>query len=69
MQGLAKELAHEGACEKAIYPEAVFVQDRCAFPAGMIQQGVSNLPQKFTCALPYYDKSRLELIGMSCYSS
>lgn len=38
-EGLAKELAHEGACENAIYPEAVFVQDRCAFPAGMIQQG------------------------------
>ena len=42
-QGLAKELAHEGACENAIYPEAVFVQDRCAFPAGMIQQGVCIL--------------------------
>lgn len=38
-EGLAKELAHEGACESAIYPEAVFVQDRCAFPAGMIQLG------------------------------
>jgi len=36
---LAKELAHEGACDSAIYPEAVFVQDRCAFPAGLIQQG------------------------------
>jgi hypothetical protein len=43
-QGLAKELAHEGACENAIYPEAVFVQDRCAFPAGIIQKGVCNLP-------------------------
>jgi hypothetical protein len=38
-EGLAKELAHEGACENAIYPEAVFVQDRCAFPAGIIQKG------------------------------
>lgn len=38
-EGLAKQLAHEGACESAIYPEAVFVQDRCAFPAGMIQEG------------------------------
>jgi hypothetical protein len=43
-QGLAKELAHEGACENAIYPEAVFVQDRCAFTAGIIQKGVCNLP-------------------------
>uniref|UniRef100_A0A7I4EJ90 PIFI-like Ig-like domain-containing protein n=1 Tax=Physcomitrium patens TaxID=3218 RepID=A0A7I4EJ90_PHYPA len=38
-EGLAKELAHEGACENAIYPEAVFIQDRCVFPAGMIQEG------------------------------
>lgn len=42
LQELAKELAHEGACDSAIYPEAVFVQDRCAFPAGLIQQGVCN---------------------------
>lgn len=38
-EGLAKELEKVGACEDAIYPEAVFIQDRCTFPAGMIQEG------------------------------
>jgi hypothetical protein len=38
-EGLAKELAHEGACENAIFPDSVYVQDRCVFPAGMIQEG------------------------------
>jgi len=36
---LAKDLAKDGACESHIYPEAVFIQDRCHFPAGIIQQG------------------------------
>ncbi|XP_024361524.1 protein POST-ILLUMINATION CHLOROPHYLL FLUORESCENCE INCREASE, chloroplastic [Physcomitrium patens] len=36
---LGKDLAKEGACDSAIYPEVVFTQDRCAFPAGMIQEG------------------------------
>lgn len=35
---LGKELAAAGACESAIYPEAVFIQDRCSL-GGMIQQG------------------------------
>jgi hypothetical protein len=40
MQRLGKDLVKDGACESAIYPEAVFIQDRCIFPAGLIQQGV-----------------------------
>lgn len=40
LQRLGKDLAEDGACESAIYPEAVFIQDRCSFPAGMIQLGV-----------------------------
>jgi len=42
VQELVEVLAHEGACESAIYPEAVFVQDCFAFSAGMIQQGVCD---------------------------
>lgn len=36
-EGLTKELAADGACEIAIYPDAPFVQDRCIMPGGMGQ--------------------------------
>ncbi|KAJ7526727.1 hypothetical protein O6H91_16G020500 [Diphasiastrum complanatum] len=38
-EGLTKELSQDGACENAIYPDAVFVKDRCEFPAGLIHEG------------------------------
>ncbi|KAG6549043.1 hypothetical protein Mapa_009486 [Marchantia paleacea] len=38
-EGLARALAHEGACESAIYPEPTFVQDRCSFPANLTIEG------------------------------
>ena len=60
LQRLAKELAHEGACENAIYPEAVFAQDRCAFPAGMILEGVCNPPLKSTRCMIYYARPWIE---------
>lgn len=36
--GLTAELAFEGACDSAIFPEAPFVQDRCLMPGGIVHE-------------------------------
>jgi hypothetical protein len=52
VKGLAKELELDGACDNAIYPDAVFVQDRCHFPAGsLIHEGVNTVLILIICAV------------------
>jgi hypothetical protein len=62
-----KKLAtrYGGACENAIYPEAVFVQDRCAFPTGIIQEGVYNPPLKWTRGVHFYDEALDRVLCLS----
>jgi hypothetical protein len=51
-EGLAKELELDGACDNAIYPDTVFVQDRCHFPAGsLIHEGVNAVLILIICAV------------------
>eukprot|EP00246_Nothoceros_aenigmaticus_P013502 TRINITY_DN468_c0_g1_i1.p1 TRINITY_DN468_c0_g1~~TRINITY_DN468_c0_g1_i1.p1 ORF type:complete len:313 (-),score=28.58 TRINITY_DN468_c0_g1_i1:276-1088(-) len=38
-EGLAKELSEDGACARAIFPDAVLFQDRCAV-SGLYHEGV-----------------------------
>lgn len=38
-EGLEAELSQDGACERAIYAEANFVVQRCAFPANLVVEG------------------------------
>ncbi|KAH9328061.1 hypothetical protein KI387_000169, partial [Taxus chinensis] len=38
-EGLTAELSQDGACERAIYAEANFVVERCAFPANLVVEG------------------------------
>lgn len=57
---LGRDLVEDGACESAIYPEAVFIQDRCIFPAGLIQQGgdrcdLDIVPGCTDSESPYFD--------------
>eukprot|EP00850_Spirogloea_muscicola_P008387 SM000044S16034 [mRNA] locus=s44:655333:656810:+ [translate_table: standard] len=39
INGLAKEMEQEDACEAAIYPDSHYIQDRCLMPAGLIHEG------------------------------
>ncbi|KAL2928111.1 hypothetical protein RDABS01_006914 [Bienertia sinuspersici] len=42
-EGLAEELSKEGACDRAIFPDANIVITRCAIMGNLTAEGVSNV--------------------------
>lgn len=56
-QGLAQELSKEGACEKAIFPDANIVISRCAMIGNLSIEGVSE----FFFHFPWKSRIKIKL--------
>lgn len=59
-EGLAKELAADGACESAIYPDNAYVPDRCILPGGLTKEDGAScqldiVPGCMNIESPFYD--------------
>lgn len=57
---LREELSADAACEAAIFPDSVYVQDRCLLPGGMAQEEAQScaldiVPGCMDLGSPFYD--------------